>query len=154
MKKKTAKQIIYFIVSLAALIALCSYIFSLSAETAEVSSETSEGVIAFIEKLFGYAFSQDTIRTAAHFCEYALLGFLVINAFFSYSYKIRYILSPLLAWGYAWTDEIHQLFVEGRAFQFTDLAVDLGGIILGCIAFAVLVAIIRKIISKKEKKAG
>lgn len=154
LKHKSTAQIIYIILSLAALIALCSYIFSLSAETAEVSSQTSEGVIAFLEKLFGYAFTQDEIRTAAHFCEYALLGFLFINFFYSVKPKIYFIHAVIISWVYAWTDETHQLFVEGRAFQISDLFVDLGGIILGCIAFTILIAIIKKIIEHRKKKAG
>lgn len=153
-KTKSTLQKVYIILSLIAVTALCCYIYYLSAETADVSSQTSEGVIAFLERLFGYAFTQDEIRTAAHFCEYALLGFLFINFFYSVRSKIYYIPSALISWVYAWSDEIHQLFVDGRAFQFSDLAVDLGGILSGCLAFTVLAAIIKKIAEHRKEKNG
>ncbi len=37
---------------------------------------------------------------------------------------------------YAISDETHQLFVIGRAFQWSDLALDLGGSVLGVLAYA------------------
>ena len=54
---------------------------------------------------------------------------------------------------YAGTDEIHQIFVDGRSCQFTDWALDTAGIVTGAIIFLILNLIIRKIIEhKKEDK--
>lgn len=39
---------------------------------------------------------------------------------------------------YAISDEIHQLFVRGRAFQWSDLAFDLGGSALGMVAYGLI----------------
>ena len=55
----------------------------------------------------------------------------------------------IIAWGYAFTDEIHQIFVPGRAFQLIDLTVNLFGILLGIGVF-VLFVLIAEI--RKEKK--
>ena len=45
-----------------------------------------------------------------------------------------------VAWGlsalYALSDEIHQLFVPGRSFQLLDLALDIGGGLIGLMVFA------------------
>ena len=72
----------------------------------------------------------------------------MLNALRSFKQSSSPILSALLSFTYAITDEIHQLFIPGRAFQLVDLAVDLAGIILGTVAFIILVKIIK---SKKDK---
>lgn len=43
-----------------------------------------------------------------------------------------------LATGYAAGDEIHQVFVPGRAFMFTDILIDSGGILVGVLLAALL----------------
>lgn len=134
----------YIIISAILVAALAIIIFCLSHQTATNSANTSGSLIDWIFSVFGKAPNQSVIRTLAHFCEYALFGFLVTNLFFSIKDKIKPILCIALSWGYAWTDEFHQLFIPGRAFQLTDLAVDLVGIIGGTIAFCVLVSIIIK----------
>jgi VanZ family protein len=45
---------------------------------------------------------------------------------------------------YALSDEIHQHFVPRRAFEFRDLALDLGGSLLGIIAFATFLTLWRR----------
>ncbi len=97
----------------------------------------------FIISVFGKAPDQDLLRTFAHFCEFAGLGFLMGNFIFALKDKLKPLLCILLSWGYAWTDEIHQIFVPGRAFQLIDLTVDLGGIILGVAVFCAINSLIR-----------
>jgi VanZ family protein len=45
---------------------------------------------------------------------------------------------------YAFSDEVHQLFVPGRTFQWSDLALDLGGSLIGVSAFALLLKFWRR----------
>jgi VanZ family protein len=45
---------------------------------------------------------------------------------------------------YALSDETHQLFVAGRAFQLSDLALDLGGAVIGVVAYAFLLIFWRR----------
>ncbi len=139
--KKTFKKV-YFIISVAAAIIVAAVIFYLSAQTAEESSGTSGGLIEWIAKITGITFSQGVIRTLAHLAEYAGFGFLVSNAFFSYSLQAHPIISPIIAFIYAVSDEIHQLFVPGRAFQIIDLTVDFSGILIGTLVFLLLVKLI------------
>ena len=47
---------------------------------------------------------------------------------------------------YACTDEYHQLFIEGRAGQFTDVLIDTAGASLGC----AIVVLIYKLIYRKK----
>ncbi len=151
MNKKKASTV-YFVISLILLFALLGLIFYLSAQTADTSSETSGGIIELIEKLFKITLKQELIRTLAHFSEYTLLGFLMSNAFFAKSSKKHTLVSFALSCIYAVSDETHQLFVAGRAFQISDLAVDFCGSLLGCMIFGLLIYIINTLKNKKLKK--
>ena len=138
---------IYITISAILVIAVAIIIFYLSGQTASESSNTSDSLIALIFSIIGQTFSADFIRTLAHFCEYAGFGFLVHNLIFALKYKLKPLLCVLFSFGYAITDEIHQIFVPGRTFQLIDLTVDLGGIILGTVVFCGITIII------KHKKA-
>ncbi len=74
------------------------------------------------------------IRKTAHLSLFFILGLLVSMTFFSAYEKLSCFL-PLAAWGvcvvYAALDEFHQLFVDGRGAQLTDVAIDSGGALLG-----------------------
>ena len=156
MKKKAVLKNTYFVISLVLLISLMCIIFYLSSQTADESSKTSGSFISIIYDYLGVFLSQDQIRTLAHFSEFALLGFLTNNVFFSKTNKTKTFISIISAWCYAWTDEIHQIFVDGRTFQLIDLAVDLIGITLGVLLFCLTVKIIKSIILiiSKCKKGG
>ncbi len=142
--KYTFKRKIYIIISAAALLAVLVTIFCLSAQTAKESSGTSGGLISWLRDVLNIEFSQGFIRTVAHMCEFAGLGLLVQNMEFSLKDKTSPVLCVILSWAYAWTDEIHQIFVDGRAFQFSDLFVDLAGIVLGVAAFNIIYILIKK----------
>ena len=142
---------IYIIISAFLVVVVAIIIFLLSSQTATNSANTSGSLIDLIFSLFGKAPNQTVIRTLAHFCEYTLFGFLVSNLYFALKNKLNPILCIGLSWGYSWTDEIHQLFVPGRAFQLTDLAVDLGGIFLGVAVFCILIILKRKVKNRKSK---
>ena len=139
----------YKIFSAIFMIAVMVTIFILSAQNSEDSAETSGTLISWIDRLFELGISQDVIRTAAHFCEYAGLGFSVINFLYAFRNALSPISAVIIAWGYALTDEIHQIFVPGRAFQLIDLTVNFFGILLGIGVF-VLIVLIAEI--RKDKK--
>ena len=141
---------IYITLSAIAVIAVMIIIFCLSAQVSDTSEETSGSFIAWIKAFLGIDFSQEVIRTLAHFCEYAGLGFLVTNLFSACKQRLMPIISAICSWAYAWTDEIHQIFVEGRAFQLSDLSVDLCGILLGTVVFIILIKFINILKNKKH----
>ena len=129
---------IYIALSATALIAVLITIFILSAQNGEESSSTSGFFTELIETIFGQPASENIIRTLAHFCEFAGLGFLTCNFIFALKDKPKPIISILLSCAYAVTDEIHQYFVPERACQLSDFAVDTAGIVLGVGVFCVL----------------
>lgn len=67
-----------------------------------------------------------------HLIEYAILAVLLFIA----SHKIK--IAVPMAYLYACTDEIHQLFTPTRTSKFTDTLIDLLGIIIGLVIFKVL----------------
>ncbi len=129
------------ILSHASVIACMAVIFFLSAQTAGESSETS-GWLIFIMKL---NVSQDFIRTVAHFLEYAGLAVLIFNAAYQTSGYQRPFIALIISSLYAVSDEIHQLFVEGRAFQISDIAVDSLGAASGITVLILLIKLVSKI---------
>lgn len=139
-----ARRIIYRTFSIIAVAVITVTIFLLSAQTADNSSATSGFFTELLSRFLNKHFSDGFIRTCAHFCEYAGLGFFVCNLIYSFKGKTFPFISALLSWVYAWSDEIHQLFVPGRAFQISDLAVDLGGVIIGSFVFTAFIRIIKK----------
>lgn len=124
------------------LVIICmAVIFSLSAQTAGESSEVS-GQLIFMMKL---NISQDFIRTVAHFLEYTGLAVLIFNALYqTFGYQ-RPFVALIVSSLYAVSDEIHQLFVEGRAFQISDIVIDSLGAAGGIIVLILLIKLVSKI---------
>lgn len=129
--------------------ALVMYIiFSFSAQSAEGSQELSEGLLDRILKIIPFEISHVFLRKTAHFSEYALLGAVSFCAF-SFTLKRKsFLWSWILSTAYAVTDEIHQLFIPGRACRVFDVFIDSSGAASG-IAFAALVFFILNLIYKR-----
>lgn len=80
---------------------------------------------------------EDLLSPFSHVGEYLVLAVLTARAL-NWQCDLRFG-SLAIGFGvcalYATSDEIHQLFVRGRAFQWSDLALDLGGSALGMVAY-------------------
>lgn len=120
-----------------ALSILCmAVIFWFSAQNARNSSEISEN---FTKTLFNTSDNifiqsmQFAVRKSAHFIIYAVLGTLVSLTVLSFNLgKFRcFMLSQCICTLYAISDEIHQLFSEGRSCELRDAAIDSWGAALG-----------------------
>lgn len=148
MQTKTTFQKIYFYVSLIIVIALLVLIFCLSHQNGEDSTETSGWFTSLLNFIFPFELTEDFVRTMAHFSEFACLSFFMNNLFVAYKEKLIPLIACALSFFYAITDEIHQIFVPGRACQFLDMMVDLAGILSGFIVYAVIYILVRKTIKK------
>ena len=144
-KRKTA-----LIIFLVLTIIWMGLVFYLSSENADASSKTSQ---AFLDKLIAMfniktrAYLEGTIRTWAHFGLY-LLGGLVSNGFFTFwllEHKRKFLYCSAFGVLYAVSDEIHQLFVPGRAFEVKDIMVDVSGFLLGALVVWLTVKVARRI---------
>ena len=81
--------------------------------------------------------------------EYLLLGFLIRFCLLSWFGKRTWL--TIGSWGagtlYALTDEIHQMMIDGRSGQWTDVLLDSAGVLAG-------VLIAAKLVELTERKAG
>ena len=120
-------------------------IFLLSNEEAVKSSKKSDGLIIRSVELFtGKSLSIQEkekvlkylvfpVRKCAHLSLYLILGILVISLLREYmviNTKLV-LLSLLICFLYACSDEIHQLFVPGRSGEVRDVLIDILGACLG-----------------------
>ena len=122
------------ILSIISVIIWMIVIFYFSNQVAEVSGKQSGFLTRLIIHLFGSE-NEPTIhhivRKLAHFTEYLILGLLVLNMLRYYNPKQIIILALLTCVLYACSDEIHQLFIQGRAGQITDVIIDTLGSLTG-----------------------
>ena len=145
-------------------------IFCFSMENAETSDQTSgvisEQVIKVIhpdyEQLAAeqqqiiYDSVQHIVRTCAHFTEYLILGFMIrlcLESWFGHRMR-KYRILALIGFGagtaYACSDEIHQLSIEGRSGQWTDVLVDGSGVLAGVTLGTLLI----KSLNRKKSEAA
>ena len=91
------------------------------------------------------------IRKLAHFTEYLILAILVCNALFVSGVDKRKIIlfSFLVCFIYASSDEIHQIFINGRAGRITDVFIDTLGSMIGSLISNKIIK--KKCYNKKEK---
>lgn len=128
-------------------------IFWLSSRTADESSAQSGIVLQWLTKIFkSDALSDFIVRKSAHCLEFAGLSFLCCNAFYHTEKKNMPLPAVLITSVYAVTDEVHQLFVDGRSCQISDWAIDTGGAVIGALAFTVLLALLRLICKRKKSR--
>ena len=123
------KKIKYFIPS----IFLMILIFMFSHQTGSESSGLSSQIVLWIQTYLHIPITEFIVRKAAHMSEYALLTLTFIYGFYKNQYPIQKIMiySLIGTFLYACSDEMHQLFIGGRAGQFTDVLIDTCG---GCFA--------------------
>lgn len=109
-------------------------IFIMSSFDATESANQSNFIVNIITDIFkieNIELLRFIIRKLAHFTEYLILGFLTINMLNKNDISKKYLLSILICIIYATSDEIHQLFVPGRACQLIDILIDSIGSIIG-----------------------
>jgi len=128
-------------------------------ESAALSGRLSYRIVSFFWNLFQIQSCEMNlektaqimdlpIRKAAHMSEYALLSVLLAGFFTSwFLYRKAYAYTVLVSFLYACSDEIHQLYVEGRAGRIFDVCIDTLGAVLGIL----LVLLFRCMISKVSK---
>lgn len=85
------------------------------------------------------------IRKLAHMLEFGTLGALALLLFVSWPGKLwwRYLASLGFTLLYAITDELHQLFIDGRGARLSDVIIDFTGAFIACTLLLIFVSIIR-----------
>ena len=141
-------------------------IFAFSGQNGETSMSVSDSVVVpVVERVHQarpdtpqktleslYWTLQTVVRKGAHFLEYALLGFLMLLLGESCSWRRR----GWIAWGggtlYAITDEVHQLFSDGRSAQATDVLIDSAGVLAGVLAAMLILSLTRRLMEAEHKR--
>ena len=141
-------------------------IFVFSSQNADISGNLSEGITYKIACLtvkdfetFSYEKQKEIvegmhfyIRKAAHFSEYALLGilaFLNASLYFKKT-KTRFLTVLPFCLIYAATDEMHQLFTDGRCGSPVDVMIDFSGAATGTVFIFIVTAIITALRKKHD----
>lgn len=177
MKKKFVLIISWLLV-----LSCMGLIFFFSSQVSEKSSETSgrtlEIVINIIRPLIDdmpetqqFNITENihvVIRKVAHATIYMILAFLSSNAvymqnyFFNekkdnakekkfYKYK-NSLITFIIAVLYAASDELHQLFVDGRSCEFRDVMIDSAGALVGIFLYILVFRLILKSREKSRQK--
>ena len=138
----------------------------MSSEPAVISSERSEGISKKIIDFFTSLLRlegedkaavidkfEHFLRKGAHMFSYLVLS--VLTSCFALSFEeIKIHLGILLSMSftlvYALSDEIHQLYVVGRAGRLSDVMIDMIGASIGLL----LVFFVRRLIKSKKNKSS
>ena len=94
------------------------------------------------------------IRKVAHMAEFGIMS--VLLYIWGGQWEMSFLRRGGTAVGatavYAATDEIHQLFVPGRAGRFSDVCIDSAGALAGVIVFALLVRTVKRVWARRLKR--
>lgn len=134
-------------------------VFAFSSRSGDESSRDSYFAGTVIGKIFVPGFDEwseeqkqefaeqtdHVVRKSAHAAEYAILGLLAAGAFIGKRTTISGgIFQPwIITTAYAATDEFHQLFVQGRSGQISDVVLDSAGALAGLAALAMIRRLLR-----------
>ncbi|MCR5294468.1 MAG: VanZ family protein [Lachnospiraceae bacterium] len=119
-----------------------AFIYGFSDQTGEESGELSlvvtEKIAEVVEDLAGervrsidlISLLHGYVRKAAHMTEYAILLVLLVLSFCAFMLAMRAVsLSIFVSFVYACIDEYHQTRIAGRAGQWTDVCIDMTGVL-------------------------
>lgn len=168
--QKSRKIIVILRVVFTMLTSACLlWIYSNSLENGIQSSAASDKVRETIQNVADNVFGEEKVvvnqhfvRKAAHFSEFALLGFLSFFMFHFYFCSkencatLRFNCSSLLALFGGLSDEFIQIFVEDRGPSIFDSLLDFGGgecgIFFAWLILWIVSAIIKKAQTKRSEK--
>lgn len=136
------KRIIYGILVIAWMILILSFSNQTGEESQGVSDIITDKIVEVVIKVNSNLEYKDVkdiisfiIRKGAHFSIYFIGGILIFNFLntFPMNKKTTILLTIVIGILYAISDEIHQLFISGRAGQIQDVLIDSSGIIIATI---------------------
>ena len=147
------------IITMILLIITFLIIFGFSNQNGETSGGISEKVSKILVNIFDFNKKTEEekqitakkiepiIRKIAHFLIYTVVGFLMMSFMSTYdsvSLKKKILISLIVGFIYACSDEIHQAFIPDRSPAVTDVLIDTAGVCLGISIVSVLYRLIIK----------
>lgn len=153
-KKRIAARVIMTVLTVAAIAAIF-YNSSLDAlESTEQSSPLTDWINGILARLpIPFGVTENFVRKAAHFTEYAILGVMLSVTYHLYLRKRKSVLLAALPTGagVAICDELIQLIPAGRSAQVSDVLLDCCGILFGTLIVIAFISIIEIKHRKKNK---
>lgn len=160
----------YTIVAASALFVLYCAIFGFSSQDGETSGGLSMRIsrmgIKFWNELTGRGWTEGVmaqaavyfehpLRKAAHFAEYAVMGFLVHSIWECWGKhgKRWFLVSGIWVMISAAADELHQYFVPGRSGNVPDVLLDTCGGVCGAAVCALSVWLLRCMGKKRRRQS-
>lgn len=147
--KNKKKTMVFFALAILSTV----FIFSNSCKNAQLSSDESGVIVRFFAQFIECDTGQLTniIRKLAHMFEFfvqSLAVCLFIGSLGRLPNDTVYVLfTGLLT---ACTDELLQLFFEGRGSMVSDIFIDFSGTVIGVIIYFIISGIIKKTITKRK----
>ena len=121
------------------------FIFCMSLNNAEESKALSDSLAQRLINFLGINIPKVILRKGAHFVEFAGLGLCLCNALYaSFGHRLTPVFALVGSVIYAISDEVHQIFSEGRACRITDVLIDSAGALLGIVIAFLVYKIIRR----------
>ena len=121
------------------------FIFCMSLNNAEESKALSDSLAQRLINLLGINIPKVILRKGAHFVEFAGLGLCLCNALYaSFGHRLTPVFALVGSVIYAISDEVHQIFSEGRACRITDVLIDSAGALSGIVIAFLVYKIIRR----------
>ena len=121
------------------------FIFCMSLNNAEESKALSDSLAQKLINFLGINIPKVILRKGAHFVEFAGLGLCLCNALYaSFGHRLTPVFALVGSVIYAISDEVHQIFSEGRACQITDVLIDSTGALSGIVIAFLVYKIIRR----------
>ena len=142
-------------------------IFLFSAQSAQDSGKLSGKIVDIVIKIvlphykdLSYEQQQQikekvtlVVRKLAHFTEFAVLGFFLMIHLLSYkpyikSFNFKMFIRACISWVigvlYAFSDELHQMFVTDRYSSIYDVMIDSSGVLVGVFLLILILPLIFK----------
>ena len=146
MKRNTKRLVLFGCLTLAMMLAIFLFSAQDGTESGSLSAWLAESafgrvLLKILPPLSDQGMDHD-LRKYAHMAEFALLAMPAFGFFRELLGKRTrwpaFLTGLLFCFLYACSDEFHQLFVSGRAGQFTDVLIDTVGVVFGLTAACVL----------------
>lgn len=140
------KRKIFIILALAVMILIFRFSMQNSSESSGISSKFTDMILnKFVRELSAeekknfLETAEYVIRKLAHFSIYTVLGFCMSSAVGKRRLVTSgSIVTVVIGFVYACSDELHQYFVSGRSCKFTDVIIDTSGVITGIVISVLL----------------
>lgn len=161
-ERRRSGTLLPILITLVPVLLMMIVIFILSAENAEKSGQTSGQIVRLVMGWLVPHFEELShseqialaeratfwIRKAAHFSEFAALGFFLCLHLSAICRRIPIPRYPMWAFAigslYGVTDEIHQLFVPGRSGEWRDMLIDSAGVLAGSVIMAGILRLVSR----------